>query len=247
MDIKATVEQIAKNAKESSRIIRLLTEKEKNNALKILSNKIIEFKEEILFENKKDIENAKKNSLSSNLINRLTLNPKSIEEMSKSIAEIITLPDPIGKVLKEWKRPNGLEFQQISVPIGVIGVIYESRPNVTIDASCIAIKSGNTIILRGGSDSFNSSNKLVEIINKSFEQADLPKNAIQMIPTVNREAVDFLLKMNDYIDIIIPRGGKKLIETAKNQDRKVGVFPINDDNWIDVGQWAEYKKAVESL
>ena len=210
--IKKIVEEFGKNAREASKLISLLTNEEKNHALTILSKKLKNSINEILAENKKDIDNAILKSLSAPLINRLTINEKSIENMSKSIEEIISLPDPVGNILEEWSRPNGLKFKKISVPLGVIGVIYESRPNVTIDASAVALKSGNVVILRGGSDSFYSSTKLFEIIKKSYLEANLPKNAVQMIPTIKREAVNSMLQMNKYIDIIIPRGGKKLIE-----------------------------------
>ena len=217
MNIQKTINELGRNAKAVTQSMRLLSAQKKNNALRILSKNIQTFSQEILDENKKDIENAKTNSLPSPLINRLTLNPQSIEGLIKSIEIIETLPDPIGKILEEWTRPNGLKFQKISVPLGVIAVIYESRPNVTVDAACIAMKSGNAIILRGGSDSFFSSNKLVEIIMKSFLEADLPAYAVQMIPTADREAIDHLVKMREYVDIIIPRGGKNLIERINSQ------------------------------
>ena len=154
MNIQKTINELGRNAKAVTQSMRLLSAQKKNNALRILSKNIQTFSQEILDENKKDIENAKTNSLPSPLINRLTLNPQSIEGLIKSIEIIETLPDPIGKILEEWTRPNGLKFQKISIPLGVIAVIYESRPNVTVDAACIAMKSGNAIILRGGSDSF---------------------------------------------------------------------------------------------
>ena len=217
MSIEQIVNDLGKNAKNAARSIAILSNEEKNNALKILSENIIKNSEKILDANKKDIDNAKKNSLSSPLINRLTLSATSIEGISKSIEDIIKLPDPVGKVLEKWTQPNGLEFQKIAVPIGVIGVIYESRPNVTVDATCIAMKAGNAVILRGGSDSFYSSNELVKIINNSFLEAKLPNHITQMIPTVDREAVNYLLKMNKFIDIIIPRGGKNLIKKINKE------------------------------
>ncbi|SVE38267.1 uncharacterized protein METZ01_LOCUS491121, partial [marine metagenome] len=203
MNIYKTIKELGRNAKATTQSMRLLSTKKKNDALRILSKNIQTFSNEILDANKKDIENAKTNSLSSPLINRLSLTPQSIEGLVKSIEIIKTLPDPIGKILDEWTQPNGLKFQKISVPLGVIAVIYESRPNVTVDAACIAMKSGNAVILRGGSDSFFSSKKLVEIIIKSFLEADLPAYAIQMIPTADREAIDHLVKMEEYVDIII--------------------------------------------
>ena len=139
------------------------------------------------------------------------------------ITEIKNQPDPIGSVLENWEQPNGLKFSKISVPLGVLGVIYESRPNVTVDASCLALKSNNALILRGGSDSYHTSKQLVNIITESFMEANLPENIIQMIPTTDREAVDHLLEMKDYVNVIIPRGGKSLIKKI-NEKSKIPVI-----------------------
>ena len=140
--------------------------------------------------NKLDVENAINNKLSKALINRLKVTEDTISGMIKSITEIENQSEPIGKILENWEQPNGLKFSKISVPLGVLGVIYESRPNVTIDASCLSLKSNNALILRGGSDSFHTSIELVNIISESFKKAELPNNIIQMIPTTNRDAVD---------------------------------------------------------
>ncbi len=198
MSIKENIKKLGKNAKAAAKSMAIVSSEEKNKALKILSDNIKNYSNEIINANQKDIENARKNALPSPLVNRLSLTTKSIEAIAINIGNIINLPDPIGKILEEWERPNGLKFKKISVPLGVIGVIYESRPNVTVDATCLAMKSGNVVILRGGSDSFFSSNKLVEIISKSFLEAKLTKHITQMIPTVDREAVDHLLQMKEY-------------------------------------------------
>ena len=247
MNIQKTINELGRNAKAVTQSMRLLSTQKKNNALRILSKNIQTFSQEILDENKKDIENAKTNSLPSPLINRLTLNPQSIEGLIKSIEIIETLPDPIGKILEEWTRPNGLKFQKISIPLGVIAVIYESRPNVTVDAACIAMKSGNAIILRGGSDSFFSSNKLVEIIMKSFLEADLPAYAVQMIPTTDREAIDHLVKMREYVDIIIPRGGKNLIEKINSQSSIPVIKHLDGICHIYIDNYADMDKAKKVL
>ncbi len=219
MNIKKILKQIGINSKFASKKLALVSPKNKNLALKILSKNLIASKKEILKANLKDIKNAKKNSLSKSLINRLTLTNKSIDDIVKSVEDIIKIPDPIGKVLNKWTQPNGLKFKKISTPLGVIAVIYESRPNVTIDATCIALKSSNTVILRGGSDSYYSSSKLVEIANQSFAEANLPNHLVQMIPTTSRMAVDFLLEMKTYIDIVIPRGGKGLIKKINKKSQ----------------------------
>ena len=155
--------------------------------------------------------------LSSSLIDRLTLNEDRIDNMIRSLNEIINLKDPVGIVLSEWDRPNGLHIKKITVPIGVLGIIYESRPNVAVDASAIAIKAGNAVILRGGKDSFFSSQKLNEIINNAFSKAGLPDDVVQMVPTPDRTAVDEMLQLDSYIDVIIPRGGKALIQNVKEK------------------------------
>ena len=151
------------------------------------------------------------------MIDRLTLDDQRISNMVKSIDEIIKLEDPIGKTIAKWQRPNGLFFKKIVVPIGVIGMIFESRPNVIVDASSITLKSGNAVILRGGKDSFFTSSILFEILNESFIKNGIPLNSIQIIPVTDRLAVEELLKLNSYIDVIIPRGGKNLIKTVKEK------------------------------
>jgi Gamma-glutamyl phosphate reductase len=198
---------LGSKAKKASALLSLITNEQKNAALEELKTNLNLYSDEIIKENAKDIKNAKTNNLSSALIDRLTLNKERIDGIIYSLDEIIKLKDPIGKIISEWNRPNGLNIQKISIPIGVIGFIYESRPNVTVDASAIAIKSGNAIILRGGKDSFYSSQKLKQIIVLSISKAGLPNNAIQMISSTDRSAVDEMLSLNQYIDVIIPRGG----------------------------------------
>ena len=172
MNEKEKILNLAIKAKKSSTLLPLLSSEKKNYALEVLKKNLDVFIDEIITENVKDIKNAHKNNLSSALIDRLTLTKDRIKEIIKSLDEIIKLDDPIGNIISEWERPNGLHIQKISTPIGVIGIIYESRPNVTIDASAIAIKSSNAIILRGGKDSFESSHKLKEIINEVSKNID---------------------------------------------------------------------------
>ena len=223
MNIKENIFELGKNAKKASIDMKLCKNEQKNNALSNLIKNISKNKDKILRANSMDLENGRKKSLSKPLMNRLTLNEKSIDGLIKSIEDIITIPDPIGLTLENWERPNGLKFRKISTPLGVLGVIYESRPNVTVDASCLSIKSGNCIILRGGSDSFYSSKELVNNITLSFNEAGLPNHCVQMIDTPEREAVDYLLAMKDYVDVIIPRGGKGLIEKI-NSSSKIPVI-----------------------
>ena len=216
-NIKDLVESIGKKAKEAASALSTIEGKIKNKALKKTSEFIHLYASELIEENNKDIKIAIDKKLSSAIVDRLTLNQTRINDMITSINKIVEMEDPIGKVISEWKRPNGLHIKKISVPIGVIGLIYESRPNVTVDASAISIKSGNSLVLRGGKDSFHTSMKLFNIVNEGFTQSGLPENAVQMIPVSDRLAVDEMLKLDSYIDIIIPRGGKNLIQKVKEK------------------------------
>ena len=212
MSMYKEINELGRKAKDASIKIRVLKKENKKAAYEFLEKKIEEQTNAIIEANKLDIKNAITNNLTKPLINRLKVNEESIANIITSISEIKNQPDPIGKVLESWEQPNGLKFSKISVPLGVLGVIYESRPNVTVDASCLALKSNNALILRGGSDSYHTSKKLVQIIRDAFTDAQLPDDIIQMIPTVDREAVDHLLSMNNFVNVIIPRGGKSLIK-----------------------------------
>ncbi len=223
MTILDIINNLGKKAKAASIELRVLNPQRKKNAYEILKKNINENAVKIFNANKLDVENAINNKLSKALINRLKVTEDTISGMIKSITEIENQSEPIGKILENWEQPNGLKFSKISVPLGVLGVIYESRPNVTIDASCLSLKSNNALILRGGSDSFHTSIELVNIISESFKKAELPNNIIQMIPTTNRDAVDHLLEMKNYVDVIIPRGGKSLIKKI-NEKSKIPVI-----------------------
>ena len=205
------VQEIAKEAKKASRILRSVNRIQKDEALKQMANALIEREDEILKENEKDLKNAYDMGLSSAMIDRLTLNEDRIEEMANGIMEVVSLPDPVGEVVKMWKRPNGLMVGRMRIPLGVIGFIYESRPNVTVDAASLCLKSGNAVILKGGSEAINSNMILVQILADALEKSGLPKGAVQMIPTTDREAVKVLISMDEYVDVIIPRGGEGLI------------------------------------
>ncbi len=209
------VAELGVKAKKASLELSNIESSKKNLALEKLKKELEINTKELININKEDIENANSMNLSNAMIDRLALNENRIEGIIKSLDDIINLKDPIGLVLSEWDRPNGLKIKKMSVPLGVIGIIYESRPNVTVDASAIAMKAGNAVILRGGKDSFFSSQKLNHIINNAFSKAGLPDNVVQMIPKPEREFVDEMLKLDKYIDVIIPRGGKSLIQNVK--------------------------------
>ena len=219
---KSEILNIGKNAKEASRVVSLLNPKLKNEILKAASENLQHNSSVIIDENKKDVE-ENKDKLTSATLDRLVLDEKRIKSMCEGLEDISRLDDPIGKILDKWDRPNGLKIEKVSIPLGVIGVIYESRPNVSADAAGLTLKSGNTLILRGGSESFNSSSKIVSLINQTYRDFNLPIGTLQYIPTTDRSAVGYMLNMDDFIDVIIPRGGKSLIERVLT-DSKVHVI-----------------------
>ena len=213
--MKKILTKIGKNSKKASSL--QISSKKKNKVLKDYIKLIGDNKRLILNENKKDILNANKKRLKENLVKRLKLNEKKIKDISNSIKRIIKLKDPTNIILEKWKRSNGLNISKISIPIGVIGVIYESRPNVTSDVASLCFKSGNTVILKGGSEAYYSNRILSNLFRKSLKRNKINENFIQFIEIKNRSVVDFLLtKMNKFIDVIIPRGGKSLVKKVQS-------------------------------
>ena len=211
-------------AKEASSILSRVSTNSKNQALRNSADIIISSKDKILKSNSLDIKNAEKNKLSEAMIDRLVLNHERIEAIASSLNKISDFDDPIGKIISETERPNGLVIQRVKVPLGVIGIIYESRPNVTADAGGLCLKSGNAVILRGGTEAVNSNKIIHSCLIDGLEKAGLPSASIQMIPTQDREAVGVLLRdMTQYVDIIIPRGGKNLIARIQ-EDARVPVI-----------------------
>ncbi len=212
--MKENLINIGIKAKKASKI--KVDTKSKNKVLVKFLQLINKNKKIILKENKKDIKFAMKKKLPENLINRLALNHEKIEDIEASISKIIKLNDPINKVIDRWKRPNGLIIKKVSTPIGVIGIIYESRPNVTSDVSSLCFKSGNAVILRGGSEAFNSNKVLANLFRDSLKTKNIDQNYVQILNIKNRKSVDYLLsKMEKFIDVIIPRGGKSLVKKVK--------------------------------
>lgn len=217
------VQDICKDAKRASSILHAKLDSDVNYLLIKIAEKIEIAKDFILKENKKDIDEAIKKNKASSLIDRLTLNQDRIKNIANSVREIAKLPNPIGKILMETTRPNGLKIRKISTPIGTLGMIYESRPNVTVDAAALCLKSRNSVVLRGGSESYNSSSALHSIIEQTLEENNFPKETVSMIPSTDRDMVSELLKSDKYIDVMIPRGGKSLIEKVRNE-AKMPVF-----------------------
>ena len=210
------MEKIGKKAKKASLHLTKINIKKKNEVLKLFSKYLRVNSNLILRANKKDILNAQSKKIGESIIQRLKLDKKKIKQIINSIEQIIKFKDPVGKILSSWKRPNGLVIKRMSIPIGVIGVIYESRPNVTSDVSSLCFKSGNCVILRGGSEAYFTNKILVNLFRKSLKKNKVDENYVQFIDTKNRKAVDFMLsKMKNYIDIIIPRGGKNLVKKVQ--------------------------------
>jgi len=219
MDIKEQVFQIAKNAREAMPAVANLSSAEKDEALVEMAEQLIHHMDYLIEENEKDVEYARRKGLSKAMIDRLTLDEKAIRAMARGLKEVADLPDPVGKVTSMWRRPNGLLVGRMRIPLGVIGIIYESRPNVTVDAAALCLKAGNAVILRGGSEAINSNTALSLILRGVLRVKGLPENAIQLIPMVDREAVNMMLQLDEYIDLIIPRGGEDLIRAVVSQSR----------------------------
>jgi glutamate-5-semialdehyde dehydrogenase len=219
MDIRSYVLGKAMDAKDASRAIAKVSSAVKNNALIQMADTLRKKKKELQRANKKDIDYAKKKGLSGALIDRLTLTDRRIEEMAKGLEEIAALPDPVGEVTKMWKRPNGMMVGRMRVPIGVIGIIYESRPNVTADATALCLKAGNAVVLRGGSEALHSNSAIVKVLRGVAKANGLHEGIITFIDTPEREAVMEMLKLEGIIDLIIPRGGEGLIRTVTENSR----------------------------
>lgn len=219
MDIEKHIEEICLRANRASKSLFHASSESKNQALKLIAKQINKDKNIILKANSLDITSAKKNNVSEALLDRLYLDESRIEDMIQGLNNIVLLDDPIGSEIKNWTPKNGINMSQTRVPIGVIGIIYESRPNVTADASALALKSGNSIILRGGSESFNSSSAIVNSIKNGLKLSEISDECVQMVNTINRDAVGALLNMNKYINLIIPRGGKALIERVQLESK----------------------------
>ena len=222
--IKKILLEIGKEARKASQQLAMADSKIKDNALALMGRSIIEDKKIIIQENQIDIEKAKENNISNAFLDRLTLNEERIESIAIGLKEISNLNDPVGEQIGRWKRPNGLDIARVRTPLGVIGVIYESRPNVTADAGALCLKAGNAVILRGGSESYNSSKAIHRCLVKGLEAAGLSGTSIQIVPTTDREAVGYLLSgLDGSLDVIVPRGGKSLVARVQ-KEAKIPVF-----------------------
>lgn len=243
-DIKNLMQEIGKQAKAAAHELSLATTEQKNNALKAAADAVRAAKADIIAANNKDMEIAKGRGLSGAMLDRLMLDDERVDAIANSIDDIIKLTDPIGDVLDKKERPNGLEISRVRVPLGVIGVIFESRPNVTADAGILCLKSGNASILRCGSESAHSSRAIHACMVAGLKAAGLPENAIQLIPTQDRAAVGELLRLSDYVDIIVPRGGKGLIERVQNDSRVPVMAHLDGICHVYIDGAADLEKAV---
>lgn len=241
------LEQIGRNAKEAETILSILDTNRKNEALLLTAENLVKDTEKLLAANKKDMENGRANNMPQGLLDRLLLTAERIEQIAEGIRQVVSLDDPIGEVLSMKKRPNGLVIGQKRVPLGVVGIIYEARPNVTADAFALCFKTGNAVILKGGSDALYSNMAIVESIKNSLLAAGLPENAISLIEDTSRETTTRFMKLNEYVDVLIPRGGAGLIR-AVVQNATVPVIETGTGNChIFVDESADFDMALDII
>ena len=219
MDLKEQMRSLAERSRDAARALAKLDTKAKNACLLAMADGLERAADAVKAANVEDIEAGKVAGLSASVLDRLMLNDKRIAEMAKGIREVVALDDPVGKTISEWTRPNGIRIQKVRVPLGVILIIYESRPNVTADAACLCIKSGNAVILRGGSEAIRSNLAIAEAMITGARTAGLPEHSITVVPTTDRAAIDGLLKLDEFINLCIPRGGESLIRAVAEKSR----------------------------
>lgn len=242
-----TLNELGQRAQRAKTVLGLLGEQEKNRALEAAAAALVENTKKILFSNEQDIEKAKANGMSEGLLDRLTLTVPRIEAMAAGLRKVAALPDPIGKVLSMEKRPNGLMIGKKVVPLGVVGIIYESRPNVTSDAFGLCLKTGNAVILRGGSDAIHSNIAIVEVIQEALKIEGFPEDAILLLTDTSRETATAFMKLNEYIDVLIPRGGAGLISSVV-KNATIPVIETGTGNChVYVDKDADFEMAVNII
>jgi glutamate-5-semialdehyde dehydrogenase len=245
-DVGPLMERMGRDALEAAAVLAQASTQRKNDALIAAANAIRSSVPKILAANEKDMAGARARNLSSALLDRLKLDEKRIEGMARAIEEVVALQDPVGAIAAEWTRPNGLQIQRVRVPLGVVGIIYESRPNVTADAGALCLKSGNAVILRGGSEGANSSRAIHECLVEGVRAAGLPEASIQLVPTTDRAAVGYMLAgMAEYIDVIVPRGGKSLIERVQREARVPVIGHLDGNCHVYIDRDADVRMAVQ--
>jgi len=245
MDIKQYMQGVGERAREASRIMARIDTATKNQVLLKIADLIIESQDKLLEANALDLAAAKTNNLDAALLDRLELTPERIKSMADGLRQVAELPDPIGEISAMEERPSGIKVGRMRVPLGVIGIIFESRPNVTADAAGLCLKSGNATILRGGSEAINSNQAIAACIKEGLLSCGLPGNAAQVIETTDRAAVGELLKMSEYVDVIIPRGGKGLIERVSKEARMPVIKHLDGICHVYIDDHADIDKAVK--
>ena len=239
------LERLGINAKEAEKTLMVASSEKKNQALKKIAEGLIENTDKIIEANKVDLENGEKNGMAKSMLDRLKLDKERIEGMAKGVLDVATLPEPVGRILSATERPNGLRIEKVSTPIGVIAVIFEARPNVTSDAAALCLKSGNTVILRGGKEAINSNKTNAKVMRQAVKEAGMPEDVIQLVEDTSRESANELMKMNEYVDVLIPRGGAGLIQ-AVVKNATVPVIETGVGNChIYIDKNADLKKAVD--
>lgn len=239
-ELKTSIETMAASAKTAARKLALMSTRQKDRCLKGMADELPARENEILEANERDLEIGREKQLSRALLDRLELTPKRIGAMAKGLNDLLGLSDPVGDVTATWLRPNGMTIRRVRIPIGVIAIIYESRPNVTVDSAGLCLKAGNAVFLRGGSEAFHSNQKLAEILVDGGSKQGLPDGAVQLVPYTDRRAIDYMLKLSQSIDLVIPRGGEGLIrKVAENSTIPVikhykGVCHIYVDKDADI-------------
>jgi glutamate-5-semialdehyde dehydrogenase len=245
-DVGPLMERMGRDALEAAAVLAQASTQRKNDALIAAANAIRSSVPKILAANEEDMAGARARNLSSALLDRLKLDEKRIEGMARAIEEVVALQDPVGAIAAEWTRPNGLQIQRVRVPLGVVGIIYESRPNVTADAGALCLKSGNAVILRGGSEGANSSRAIHECLVEGLRAAGLPEASIQLVPTTDRAAVGYMLAgMAEYLDVIVPRGGKSLIERVQREARVPVIGHLDGNCHVYIDRDADVRMAVQ--
>lgn len=242
-DLDATMRRIGIAARDAARMLARAPAEAKTRALAAAARAIRERRDEILAANARDLDEAGRTKLSASLVDRLMLDAKRVEAIAVGLDAVAQFPDPVGEIMARWTRPNGLTIERVRVPLGVVGIIYESRPNVTADAGGLCLRSGNAAILRGGSESFHSSTAIVSCLREGLAAAGLPETAVQLVPTRDRAAVGIMLGMTDCIDIIVPRGGRSLIERVQAESRIPVIAHLEGICHIYVDRGADLEKA----
>lgn len=247
MNIKDYMQELGVGARQASRAMAKADTNTKNNALRAIASAIRREAKQLIEANNKDLRAAKENGLDNAMLDRLTLTEKSIASMAEGLDQIASLPDPICEMSDFKYRPSGIQIGKMRVPLGVIGIIYEARPNVTVDAAGLCIKSGNACILRGGSEAIHCNQALAKLVHEGLVQAGLPKTAVQVVETTDRAAVGELITMKNYVDVIVPRGGKGLIERISNDARIPVIKHLDGNCHVYVDDDADLVKAVRIL